>query len=166
MQLLDVKFSRLKRQYVLQCLLATVCVLAVLIILDGMSQAAIIASLGATAFIVFALPKTDASRPRVVIPGYLIGAIAGTACHWLAEIDMTGHPPTERYLTIALAAFAIGLTIFLMTVTNTEHAPAAGVALGLVIQRWSLRTLAVVMVGVIVLCVTKWLLRRWLRDLA
>ena len=166
MRLLDDKFAQYPRRFVYQSALAALAVLIVLVLLDTIHNGAVIAALGATAFIVFALPKTEASRARVVIPGYAIGAVVGSACRWLAALDMTGHPIAEKYITIVLAALAVGLAIFLMTITNTEHAPAAGVALGMVIGRWSITTVGVVMVGAAALCAAKAVLGRWLKNLA
>ena len=165
MRLLDEKFAQYPGRFVLPSALAAVAVLIVLVLLDAIEQGAIVASLGATAFIIFALPATAAARPRVVIPGYMIGAAAGTVCHWLAAPDFTGDPTVEHYLTIAFASLAVGLAILLMTITNSEHAPAAGVALGLVIEQWSGRVVAVVMIGVLVLCLVKAALGRWLKNL-
>ena len=40
----------------------------------------------------------------------------------------------KRYLLDIAAALSVGIGIFIMVVTNTEHPPAAGTSLGLVIQ--------------------------------
>jgi len=166
MGLVDSKFRGQEAHYVGQCLLAALSVLAVLIILDAITNAAIVASMGATAFIIFALPESAASRPKVVLGGYLIGLAVGAGCYGLAQLAVTDHAAVTKLLGIACAAFAVGLTIFLMTVTNTEHAPAAGVALGLVIQQCNWRVIAVVLVGAVVLCLAKRALRSWLKNLA
>jgi len=39
---------------------------------------------------------------------------------------------SETTTLVLFGAIAIGFAIFIMAVTNTEHAPAAGIALGLV----------------------------------
>jgi len=52
-----------------------------------------------------------------------------------------------------------------MVVTRTEHPPAAALALGLVLNEWSLVTLAVVLTGVVVLSVVKRLVLPILMDL-
>ena len=61
MRVLDEKFKGNKRRYLVQCILATVSVLAVLLILDVISDTAVIAVLGASSFIVFTCPR---HRPR------------------------------------------------------------------------------------------------------
>ena len=55
--------------------------------------------------------------------------------------------------------------MFLMVVTKTEHPPAAALALGLVLNEWTLLTLAVVIVGVIALSICKQLVLPILMDL-
>jgi CBS-domain-containing membrane protein len=52
-----------------------------------------------------------------------------------------------------------------MVVTRTEHPPAAALALGLVLNEWSLLTLLVVLFGVIGLSIVKQLVLSALLDL-
>jgi CBS-domain-containing membrane protein len=165
MQLLDSKFRQQKKQFLLQCFLAMVVVLMVLVILEAIASAAIVAALGATAFIVFAIPKAKSSAARVIIGGYVIGTVLGTIWHWPAQLRPTGHPVADRYLALACGAVAVGLAIFVMAITNHEHPPAVGVALGLAIGEWRYETVVVVMLGVVGLCLGKWLLREWLKNL-
>jgi CBS-domain-containing membrane protein len=165
MQFLDRKFKDQKGQFLLQCLLATISVLVVLIILEAIASAAIVAALGATAFIVFAIPKARSAGAKVIIGGYVVGTVLGTIWHWPAQLRPTGNPVTDRYLALACGAVAVGLAILVMAITNTEHPPAVGVALGLAIGEWRYQTVVVIMLGVIGLCVAKWVLREWLKDL-
>ncbi len=65
------------RRYALQCSLATVVVLILLVALDAVTQTVLIAALGASTFIAFAVPRSLVSSPRCMIGGYLIGIIAG-----------------------------------------------------------------------------------------
>ena len=165
MELFDRKFKEQKKQFFLQCFLAMVSVLTVLVILEAIASAAIVAALGATAFIVFAIPKARSSAARVIIGGYVIGTVVGTIWHWPAQLKPSGNPVTDRYLALACGAVAVGLAIFVMAITNHEHPPAVGVALGLAIGEWRYETVVVIMVGVIGLCVAKWVLREWLKNL-
>ena len=63
------------------------------------------------------------------------------------------------------AAIAVGLGIFLMAATDTEHAPAAGTALGMVAHDFSWGLVLFVVGGVVGLSMIHMLLRRRLRDL-
>jgi CBS-domain-containing membrane protein len=72
---------------------------------------------------------------------------------------------TAHASMVAFGALATGLAMFLMVVTKTEHPPAAALALGLVLNEWTLLTLVVVIVGVIALSICKQLVLPILMDL-
>ncbi len=163
---LDAKFKQNKARYTFQCLLTTLSVLLVLLLLDAMSNVAVIAALGASSFIVFTIPHAQVSRPRFCIGGYIIGVAAGGLCYWLAHIPWPDVLlPAYAYADVICGALAVGLTVFGMVVTNTEHPPAASIALGLVLGEWSLKTVIVVMVGITVLSLLRLLLKPILRNL-
>lgn len=69
MKIFDSKFRSNKTRYTLQCVLAACAVCIVLLLLNAMSDTAIIAALGASAFIAFTMPQVDASKPRFLIGG-------------------------------------------------------------------------------------------------
>ena len=58
-------------------------------------------------------------------------------------------------------ALAVGIAILLMTLTNTEHAPAAGIALGLVLNEWDYATILFIFAALLFMIA----LRRFLRPL-
>jgi hypothetical protein len=62
----DTKFQHQRKQYLVQCLMATGTILIVLFILDSVLQTVLIASLAASAFIAFAMPHTRRSKPRLI----------------------------------------------------------------------------------------------------
>ena len=166
-KLLDAKFRRIPGHYVVQCLMATVAIGVVLVIMDAVEQTALIASLGASAFIAFTMPQAHVSEPRYLIGGYIVGVAAGVAFgltyRWL---DLPAESASHEVAHVVLGGLAVGVAIFLMVVTNTEHPPAAGVALGLVInQTWDALTLVVILSAICSLSLVKWLLRRYLRNL-
>jgi CBS-domain-containing membrane protein len=74
MTIIDKKVRKNIFNYLFQCLLATAILAIALLFLNVVTETALIASLGATAFIVFAMPKTYASSPRRLIGGYTIGS--------------------------------------------------------------------------------------------
>ena len=65
------------KRYALQCGLAGFVVLVLLLILDAVTQTVLIAALGASAFIAFAVPRSPHSGPRSMIGGYALGMVAG-----------------------------------------------------------------------------------------
>ncbi len=64
-----------------------------------------------------------------------------------------------------MAAVAVGLTIFLMVVTNTEHAPAAGTTLGLIVHTYSWTMPVFVLSSVTILSIIRLALRPYLKNL-
>lgn len=166
MRVFDKKFRDNKVRYISQCILATLAVFIVLMILDAVSNAAIIAALGASSFIVFTMPEAEASRPRFLIGGYLVGIAAGGFCHYLSLVPLLAHIPIiQKFPFVVFGAIAVGLAMFVMVITNTEHPPAASLALGLVLNECNYITVVVSLVGIISLVVIKAVLRPLLKDL-
>lgn len=148
----------------MQCGLAGLVVLVLLFVLDSVTQTVLIAALGASAFIAFAVPRSPHSGPRHMIGGYAVGILTGSLMAALASIiDL---PLGDHHAVIIIfGAIAISLAMFTMVVTRTEHPPAAALALGLVLNEWSLITLLVVLGGVIGLSIIKQLILPALLDL-
>lgn len=161
--------SRLRRKnirrYALQCSLAAAVVLILLMVLDAMTQTVLIAALGASVFIAFAVPRSLHSSPRCLIGGYLAGILAGSLMATLNIALEFSDVVTAHASMVVFGALATGLAMFLMVVTKTEHPPAAALALGLVLNEWTLLTLVVVIVGVIALSICKQLILPILMDL-
>ena len=162
----DRKFSQNKLRYLLQCILATVSAMMVLMVLNSIDNDVILASLGASCFIAFCMPHHRASRPRFLIGGYIVGIAAGTLCYWLAQIAFPDSQSTVNiFAKVIFGGLAIGLAMFLMVITNTEHPPAASLALGFVLGPWQLLTIVVAIVEIILLCILKRLLKPVLINL-
>lgn len=159
-----VRRSSLKR-YALQCGLAGFVVLVLLLVLDAVTQTVLIAALGASAFIAFAVPRSLHSGPRHMIGGYAIGIVAGCLMSILDSGMSVQGAGAAHAVMVIFGAMAISLAMFTMVVTRTEHPPAAALALGLVLNEWDLLTLAVVMAGIVGLSLIKRLVLPVLLDL-
>jgi CBS domain-containing membrane protein len=153
------------KRYALQCGLAGIVVLVLLLILDAVTQTVLIAALGASAFIAFAVPRSPHSGPRSMIGGYAIGMIAGCLMAMLESAMNVQGAGAAHAVMVIFGAMAISLAMFAMVVTRTEHPPAAALALGLVLNEWDLLTLAVVMAGIVALSLIKRLVLPMLLDL-
>ena len=75
-------------------------------------------------------------------------------------------PVFSLHSGVLCGALAVGLAIFVMVITDTEHPPAAGLALGLVLnEACDARVLAVVLIGILALSLAKEVLKPLLIDL-
>jgi len=99
---------------VLQSLFATAAVFVVLCFLS-LRDAVTIASLGASTFIVFAMPDSVTAKPRNVIGGHLVGLFRGFV------FSLVDHVAVRA--SLACYALDVGLSIFTLVATDTEHPP-------------------------------------------
>ena len=144
------------KNYVLQSLAASASIFIVFLILTT-EDAVIIASIGATAFIIFAMPESITAKPRNVIGGHITGIIVGA---------LTALIPHQQTLTaVAVYSIAVGISMFIMVVIDTEHPPAAGTALGIAISGFSLSVTATLVLSALALSLIHHFFRRHLRDL-
>lgn len=149
------------RNYVGQSLLATVAMLGVFLVIKG-DRTVLLASMGATAFIVFAMPRSVTAGARNVIGGHLVGLLCGLAVAALPDLKFP--------FFYVVCSLSVGLSFFIMVVTDTEHPPAAGTALAIALRGASeepgLTAMVIaVLSSAMVLSATRWLLRKHLRDL-
>ena len=75
---IDKKFRRYWKNYVFQSIFAAFAIFIVLLFFNTHKRPIIIASIGSSVFIVFALPKNITARPRRVIGGHLVGLFCGS----------------------------------------------------------------------------------------
>jgi CBS domain-containing membrane protein len=78
----------------------------------------LIAPLGASAVLMFAIPASPLAQPRAVIGGNVVAAVVGLACAALIP-----------QATLA-AAMAVGLAVVLMALFGCLHPPGGAIALG------------------------------------
>jgi CBS-domain-containing membrane protein len=166
MRIFDKKVKTHLGSYVFQCFLATLTLLAVLIFLNVLTETAIIAAIGASAFIVFTMPNMYSSDPRRLVGGYIIGIFVGIVFNFISSnnsvemLFLNGNTSL-----IVFGALAVGISILLMTITNTEHAPAAGISLGLVINQWSPLTILFIFCAMLWMAIVRKLLKPHLMNL-
>jgi CBS-domain-containing membrane protein len=158
------EFRQHWKNYIAQSLLATFVLFLALFALQWGEDAyrlrnvVLIASIGSTAFVMFAMPNAASAHPRNAIGGQLVGILCGVLGHVVAA--QIG----SSYEIVAWAA-AVGLSMFVMVVSDTEHPPASGTALGVAINGCTLATGGAVIVAVILLSLARKLLRPYLHDL-
>ena len=150
------EFKQRWKNYFYQCFLAVVVLIIVMIVLN-MEHVVIIASIGATAFIVFLTPGNVTASPRRVTGGHIIGLISGYL--------VTLIPSNLAIPHVVIYAIAVGLSALLMVALDFEHPPASGTALGVAIAGFTPDVFIAVITSSIILSIAHRLLRKYLRDL-
>ncbi len=164
--LFDPKFSRNKARYLIQCGLGTLSMFLILGFLSQIADAAVIASMGASCFICFLMPHSITARPRSLLGGYAVGTLSGIGFNALShQAHVAAYLGTWQDPYILMAALAVGLSMIGMAITNTEHPPAAGLALGLVCDQVNGLTIIIILTGIIILTLIKTFLKPHLIDL-
>ncbi len=146
------KFKKLWKYYILQSSMAAAAVLILVLIL-GREKMVLIGAMGATAFIVFAMPNAVSAKRRHVIGGHLVGLICGAIFYYIA---------LPYFLEYSLV---VGITIFFMVALDVEHPPAAGTALAVVINEVSIDAFFTIILSAIILSQCRHYLRHYLKDL-
>jgi len=151
--------------YVFQSLAAALVLMLILYVLDVTIHATIVAAIGSTTFIVFAMPHSLTAKPRNVIGGHLMGILSGALCFLLLRALPPTGAPAWQVAHITLYALAVGLSILAMVATDTEHPPAAGTALGMAASPWDWRAVAFLLASTAALSLARRMLGPRLRDL-
>lgn len=147
------KFKRLWMYYILQSFLAALA-LFVLVLFLGSDKMVVISVMGATSFIVFAMPKAVSAQTKNVIGGHLVGLACGTIFYFIKLPYFIEYP------------CVVGIAIFLMVALDVEHPPAAGTALAVVINEVSpIDAYVIIMISALILSQCRYFLRRYLKDL-
>ena len=141
----------------MQSILAAFSVFIFALYFLSLQHAVIIASIGATAFIIFAMPDSITARPRNVIGGQLVGLLSGFLFSLLGQQALI--------YSLIIYSLAVGTAIFIMVVIDTEHPPAAGTALGVAITGISLDVFIAVTVSIILLSLIHKFFKPYIRDL-
>ncbi len=164
--LFDPRLAGRGRTYAFQSLLATLSLLVILVVTDVFLNVAIVVAMASTVFIIFVVPDSVAATPRKVIGGHLAGVAAGSLVAAIIGIpEIASAVESSGALFSAIAALTVGFSVALMVVTNAEHPPAAGAALGLVVEGWSWSAIGVIIIGAIALSAIRIALRPRLINL-
>ena len=146
------KFKKFWLYYIIQSLLASISLLIIVLVL-GRDKMVVVSTMGATAFIVFAMPTAVSAQTRNVIGGHLVGLAVGSIFYY------TSIPYYIEYPLV------VGIAVFLMVALDVEHPPAAGTALAVVINEVSMNVFVTIMISALVLSQCRYYLRNQLKDL-
>ena len=119
---IDPKYLKYRKHYVLQSIYASISIFILTLILND--NPVLIASIGSTAFVVFAMPKSITSRQKRIIGGHFSGFIIGS-CFYVFLFS--------KYIFFAEIwhSFSLGITVNIRVVFDLEQPPAAGTTLGM-----------------------------------
>ena len=146
--------------YISQCGLASLSLILILIIGDTLLRAAIVVGVASSAFTIFVIPESVAATPRKVIGGHLVAGLIGAGVSYILQIPgLEIYASETRYIVDIAAALSVGIGIFFMVVTNTEHPPAAGTSLGLVIYGFDWASVVFIISSAILLSLVRIVLR-------
>jgi CBS-domain-containing membrane protein len=146
------KFKKLWIYYIIQSLMAAIALFIIVFVL-GKERVVVISAMGATSFIVFAMPKAVSARTRNVVGGHLVGLASGAVFYFAALPYYVGYP------------LAVGIAVFLMVALDLEHPPSAGTALAVVVNEVSFDVFVAIVISAIVLSQCRYYLRNHLKDL-
>ncbi len=146
------KFKKLWKYYLCQSFLAAIALFIIVLVL-GEKKMVVISAMGATSFIVFAMPTAASAQTRNVIGGHLVGLASGTIFYFATLPYFLEYP------------LAVGIAIFIMVALDVEHPPAAGTALAVVINEVSPDVFVTIMAGAVILSQCRYYLRHHLKDL-
>jgi len=170
-RIFDPKLRRNRRRYVAQVGLASVALFSVLWAEDLLTgavaaQAVLVAAIASTSFVLFIMPHSDTARPRHAIGGHVVALAVGVAFSSFADTELGRETVGDEAVLFALyAAVGVGLSMFLMAATNTEHPPAAGTALGVLGTTVSIDLVLFVLAGVVMLVLIHLVFKRRLINL-
>ena len=150
------QFPRLWKNYIYQSLLAAIVVFIILFILT-IENAVVIASIGASAFFVFTMPRSFTAKPRRIIGGHILGLVCGSLC------DLIPHESTLA--AISAYSLAVGSSICMMVALDFEHPPGSGIALSVAITGFSPGIMAAVVTSSLVLSLAHHFSKKFLKDL-
>jgi hypothetical protein len=163
---LDPGFAGAPLRFVLQATLAAAVMLAVLAFVHSLSSAAIAAGLASSVVGIFIGPSNRTARIRAVVGGHAVALVLGSifsAMLFLAPVE--SFLSDRRILFDLSLATAVGVAMLLMAITNSEHPPAAGTALGMASREFDILIFFSIIGAVILLAVMKLAIRPHLRDL-
>ena len=162
----DPGFANYPWAFAFQAVLATVVMLAILSYVHSLSSAAIAAGLASSVVGIFIGPNNRTARIRSVVGGHGAALALGSifsAILFLGPVE--NFLLDTRFVHNLSLAIAVGMAMLVMAITNSEHPPAAGTALGMASREFDILIFLSIIGAVALLAVMKLAIRPYLRDL-
>ncbi|HAE86685.1 TPA: HPP family protein [Candidatus Marinimicrobia bacterium] len=143
------------KYYLMQTLLS-VSVLFIILLLLTSRDMVVIASIGATSFIIYAMPHAKSAMAKAVLPSYVAGLVFGSVFALI---------PVHNVILLALVySMSVGCTIFFMLVTDAKHPPAASVTLGVALTGFQWEVAIAVLGSAVILSIAHHFSKHLLLD--
>ena len=156
--LFDKKYKQNWQHYLIQCGLGGLAIYLGLFLINLQQNPVILASVGASTFIVFVTPENYSAHRRNILGGHLMGFIVG------GLVNLIPHTSYSNFAVI-LYSLAVAAALLVMALTDTEHPPAAGTALGIAVQGASVRIFVSLAICVLVLSLFHHFFKKYLKNL-
>jgi len=154
--MLDPKYLINWKVYVIQCGFAALSVFIITFLL--FENPVVIASIGATSFIVFGMPNNISAQPRRIIGGHLVGFFIGCSFSFFPFMDIL-------FFKSLWFAISVGFCILILVILDLEHPPAVGTALGMTIEGYSESSAWAIITSILILSIIGYFARPFLKDL-
>lgn len=161
----DRRFPGRWQGYLAQSFAAALVLGAILAYGHVLINGAIVAAIAASTALTFFAPHSVAASARRMIGGHAMG-VSCAGIVWAILRLCHGDPyGVGIWVEVVAGAFAVGLVILVMSATNTEHAPAAGTTLGLIVDRFPMHDVTFILTAVLILAFVRVVLARRMRNL-
>ena len=163
---LDPGFAGAPLRFAIQAVVAALVMLTILTFVHSLSSAAIAAGLASSVVGIFINPSNPTARIRSVVGGHGVALALGSVFSAILFLGPVETYLSDRDVLLNLSlAVAVGLAMLLMAITNTEHPPAAGTAIGMATREFDILIFLSIIGAVVMLAMIKLALRPQLRDL-
>jgi len=130
--LLDPKFRHRYKQYFLQTFLAFVAIAIILLFVKSLSSAAIAAGLGSSVVGIFINPNGATARLRAMVGGHTMALLSGSVFSFILFAgSIETFTVDHSQFNALIMALSVGLLFLVMAITDTDHPPAGGIAIGM-----------------------------------
>jgi CBS domain-containing membrane protein len=158
-----------------QCLAALLFIYVVLRALDLVATSSLIWAAGAStlassAYLVFVLPESPASKPVRVIGGYIVAVLCGHGFRMLGALTCSlfftcNVVSVHIRVFEVIAAVSVGVSLIIMVLFKLEHPPAAGLALVMTLDIQNTGAMIVILGSAASLSLIRYFFYRQLRQL-
>ena len=130
--LLDPKFRHRYEQCFLRAFLAFVAMAIILLFVESPSSAAIAAGLGSSVVGIFINPNGATARLRAMVGGDTMALLLGSVFSFILSAgSIETFTVDHSQFPALIMALSVGLLFLVMAITDTDHPPAGGIAIGM-----------------------------------